>query len=200
MIPVVPRRVTVHRLAVVLFCVATACRPADDTPARDSAQIARTPDSTPAAPTDSSAIRAASAALVFDPATVKLGDTLGGLRVSRTDVTKAADDMGYVGNVRFEGEVTVSGERMNHPDFPDVKEICMTIDSASATRLPRFPGDGRRRWLCFENRDAAARQLGEAGTRGPLTVVIDHYQTVRHFSDAYDTATLVKVIEEKRDP
>jgi hypothetical protein len=75
----------------------------------------------------------------------------------------------------------------------------MSVDSTSAPRLPRFPADERRRWLCFENRDEAARQLGEAGTRGPLTVVIDRYQTVRHFSDAYDTAMLVRVVEDHRE-
>jgi hypothetical protein len=115
------------------------------------------------------------------------------------DIAKAADDMGYVGNVRFDGEVTIGGERMNHPDYPEIKEVCMAVDSASAVRLPRFPGDTRRRWLCFENRADAERQLGPAGTRGPLTVVIDRYQTVRHFSDAYDSATLVRVVDDRRE-
>ena len=130
---------------------------------------------------------------------MKVGDTLGTLRVARVDLALAADDMGYVGNVRFDGELTIAGERMNHPDFPDVKEICMSADSAHADRLPGFPADTRRRWLCFENRDDAARQLGEAGTRGGLTVVIDQYQTVRHFTDAYDTARLVQVVDDRRE-
>jgi hypothetical protein len=138
-------------------------------------------------------------ALVFDPATVKVGDTVGALRVARMDIAKAADDMGYVGNIRFEGEVTISGARMTHPDYPDVQEICMSIDSTSVQRLPRFPADQRRPWLCFDPRDDAARQLGAAGTRGELTVVIDDYQTVRHFTDAYDTARLVRVVDDRRE-
>ena len=137
--------------------------------------------------------------LLFDPATVKVGDTVGNLRVAHVDVALAAGDMGYVGDVRFDGELTIAGERMNHPDFPDVKEICMSVDSAHAELLPGFPADERRRWLCFENRDEAARQLGEAGTRGGLTVVIARYQTVRHFTDAYDTATLVRVVDDRRE-
>jgi hypothetical protein len=138
--------------------------------------------------------------LGFDPATVKVGDTLGGLRVARVDVARGADDMGYVGDVRFDGAATISGERMTHPDYPEVKEICMSVDSASARRLPRFPADTRRVWLCFENRDEAARQLGPAGTRGAMTVVIDGYQTVRHFSDTYDTAILRRVVADRREP
>ena len=101
---------------------------------------------------------------------------------------------------RVDGEITISGERMTHPDFPEVKAICMRIDSASVARLPRFPEDQRRSWLCFENQEAAARMVGEAGTRGLLTVVIDRYQTVRHFTDAYDTAVLVRLVEDRREP
>jgi hypothetical protein len=138
--------------------------------------------------------------LSFDPAAVKVGDTVGGLRVSKADISKATGDMGYVGDVQFDGEITISGERMTHPDFPEVKAICMRMDSASVARLPRFPEDQRRSWLCFENQDAAARMVGAAGTRGLLTVVIDRYQTVRHFSDAYDTAVLVRLVEDKREP
>ncbi len=138
-------------------------------------------------------------ALTFDPVTVKVGDTLGTLRVARVDITKAAEDMGYVGNVRFDGEVTIGGERMTHPDFPEIREVCMRVDTTSVVRLPRFPDDKRRSWLCFENRPEAERQLGPAGTRGGLTVVIDRYQTVRHFSDAYDTATLVRVLDDRRE-
>jgi hypothetical protein len=191
------RRRTARAAWAVAVCVAiVACAPARDGGRSDTTA----PDSALSPPPiDSSAIRAASATLLLDPATIRIGDTLGGLRVAHVDISKAAEDMGYVGDVRFEGEVTITGDRMTHPDFPDVKEVCMTVDSASATRLPRFPGDGRRRWLCFENRDAAARQVGEAGTRGSLTVVIDRYQTVRHFTDAYDTATFVRLVEDRRE-
>jgi hypothetical protein len=190
-------RITRAAWAAAVGVAVVACGPASDG-ARPDTATARD-SALPSPPIDSSAIRAASATLVLDPATIKIGDTLGGLRVAHVDISKAAEDMGYVGDVRFDGEVTISGDRMTHPDFPDVKEVCMTVDSASATRLPRFPGDGRRRWLCFENRDAAARQVGEAGTRGALTVVIDRYQTVRHFTDAYDTATFVRLVEDRRE-
>jgi len=180
-------------LLAAIACTGTGDGRADDsvTAAANRAPGAETPPATATNPP--------AATLTFDPATVKVGDTLGGLRVERVDIAKAASDMGYVGDVRFHGEVTIAGERMTHPDFPEVKEICMRVDSVSVRRLPRFPEDTRRSWLCFENRDQAARQLGEAGTRGPLTVVIDRYQTVRHFSDVYDTAVLVRVVEDRRE-
>jgi hypothetical protein len=187
-----------YRLAaVVAAATLMSCTGAGDTRRADSAS---TPvdSATRPSPVDSRTITD-TLAIVFDPATVKVGDTLGTLRVARVDIARAADDMGYVGNVRFDGEVTISGERMNHPDFPDIKEVCMRIDSASVVRLPRFPGDTRRSWLCFENRPDAERQLGPAGTRGALTVVIDRYQTVRHFSDVYDTAMLIRVVDDRRD-
>ena len=181
-------------VVVMMMFTLAAC---GDPPARADSTVADT--GSRAAP-DTPATRSGTGTrLVFDPATVKVGDTLGALRVARVDVSLAADDMGYVGNVRFDGQITIAGERMNHPDFPDVKEICMSVDSAHADRLPGFPADQRRRWLCFENRDDAARQLGDAGTRGGLTVVIDQYQTVRHFSDAYDTARLVRVVDDRRE-
>ena len=179
-------------------CMGTDDRGADDSVAATAERVpgaetaSATPPTTSRVPTNASA-------LTFDPATVKVGDTLGELRVERVDIAKAAGDMGYVGDVRFDGEATISGDRMTHPDYPEVKEVCMSIDSVSARRLPRFPGDQRRTWLCFENRDEAARQLGAAGTRGGLTVVIDRYQTVRHFSDVYDTAKLVRVVEDRRE-
>jgi hypothetical protein len=183
---------------LAVFLAAMACGGQGDR--RDSLVTPATSSESASAAVDSMRRANLAPGPVFDPATVKVGDTLAGLKVSRVDITKAAEDMGYVGNVRFEGEMTVSGERMTHPDYPEVKEVCMTIDSASAHRLPRFPDDQRRMWLCFEDREAAARQLGEAGTRGTLTVVIDRYQTVRHFSDAYDTASLVRVVEHRREP
>ena len=168
-----------------LACTDTADRsPADSVAPADSASPGARPPVT----------------LAFDPAAVKVGDTIGGLRVSKADISLAAGDMGYVGDVQFDGQVTISGERMTHPDYPDVKTICMRIDSASVARLPRFPEDQRRSWLCFENQEDAVRQLGAAGTRGTMTVVIDRYQTVRHFTDAYDTAVLVRVVEDKREP
>ena len=132
----------------------------------------------------------------FDPATIREGDRVGAFRVARVDITDAGGDYGRVGTVRFLGEVTISGAKRPHPDYPDITTVCMDVDSASAGRLPRWPRDSRTQsWLCFENQEEAIRLLGPAGTREPITVTIDTYQTPRQFSDVYNTARLVRVEE-----
>ena len=198
--PTLTHLYTMRPAAIAAALAAIACAGSNDAPNADSAASSSHAgrDSVVPSPTPNQAA-ADTLALTFDPVTIKAGDTLGTLRVARVDITKAAEDMGYVGNVRFDGEVTIGGERMTHPDFPEIREVCMRVDTTSVVRLPRFPDDKRRSWLCFENRADAERQLGPAGTRGGLTVVIDRYQTVRHFSDAYDTATLVRVLDDRRE-
>ena len=157
------------------------------TPPGESASTAPRPHSDPVGPTGG---------LVFDPAAIREGDTVGDFRVARVDVTDAGGDMGLVGTARFIGEMIISGHKRPHPDYPDVTTLCMDVDSASAARLPRWPGDARtQRWLCFENQEAAIRMLGPAGTREPIRILIDTFQTPRQFSDVYDTARLVRVVE-----
>lgn len=134
--------------------------------------------------------------VLFDPRTIREGHTVGEFRVARVDVTDAGDDFGHVGTVRFLGETTISGELRPHHDYPEVTTLCMDLDSASAARMPRWRADSRTRsWLCFENQEQAARMLGPAGTTKPISVVIDVYQTPRQFSDVYNTARLVRVVE-----
>ena len=157
----------------------------------DQPASARADTPAPAAP-------APRAANEFDPAALRVGDTLMGLRVERADVRRAAAiDSSYVGDVRFAGEVTVSGRPRAHHDFPEVRTLCFDVDSTSAARLPRWPGDRRRVWFCFDNQEAAVRALGPARADtavAPVTIAIDRYQTVRHFTDAYDTATLLRLV------
>ena len=164
----------------------TATPAADSAASRAADSIARSagaPDSAPFLP-----------GIRFDPATIREGEQVGEFRAARVDITDAGGDIGRVGSVRFIGEARISGELRPHPDYPDVTTICMDVDSASATRLPRWPLDTRTRsWLCFENQDLALRLLGPAGERRPVTVSIDTYQTPRQFSDVYNTARLVRV-------
>lgn len=159
----------------------TAGRPVDS--AADSLAASR--DSAPQMP-----------GVRFDPATIKEGDTVGGFRVGRVDVTDAGPDFGWVGSVRFLGETTISGEKRPHHDFPEITTVCMDVDSASAAKLPRWPNDTRTvSWLCFENQEDAIRILGPStAAREPITVLIDVYQTPRQFSDVYNTARLVRVV------
>ena len=133
--------------------------------------------------------------ILFDPATIREGDVVAGFRVGRVDITDAGGDIGRVGTVRFLGEATISGEKRPHHDYPEVTTVCMDVDSASAARLPRWRSDSRTiSWLCFENQEDAIRMLGPSGNREPVSVVIDVYQTPRQFSDVYNTARLVRVV------
>jgi hypothetical protein len=131
---------------------------------------------------------------VFDPAALRVGDRILGLRVSAAQVSLALDST-HVGEVRFAGRIRVRGTPVWHPDHPEVGLLCFDVDSSSVDALPRWPLDERRRvWFCFENRDEAARQLGSPGRKRPVAIEIDDYQTVRHPTDAFDTARLIRVI------
>ena len=131
---------------------------------------------------------------IFDPARLQVGDRVLGLRVVAADISVAHDST-HVGDVRFAGRIRVRGRTMRHPDHPNVDLVCFDVDSSSVNALPRWPRDERRRvWLCFDNRDEAVRQLGPSRDERPVTIEIDDYQTVRHYTDAFDTARLVRVI------
>ena len=187
--------------ATALLCATVVVGACGDPPERgpDERASAGAPGSnvTATRAQDSVAARAAQMpGIRFDPATIKEGDVVGALRVGRVDITDAGGDIGRVGTVRFLGELTISGERRPHHDFPEVTTVCMDVDSASTAQLPRWSNDSRTvSWLCFENQEDAIRLLGPTtSNREPVTVAIDVYQTPRQFSDVYNTARLVRVV------
>ncbi|CAN5183837.1 hypothetical protein BH20GEM2_BH20GEM2_08590 [soil metagenome] len=164
-------------LCLALALLAGACRPGE-----------RDPGEPPPAPEASNR---------FDPAGIQVGDRILGLTVTRQDLSHAPamGDSVYVGSVEFSGELTLSGSYRAHPDYPEVQALCFDVDEASAARVPRMRGDERRVWFCFDNQEEAVRALGSPGTAGRATIVIDDYRTVRQFTDAFDTATLLRVVE-----
>lgn len=130
----------------------------------------------------------------FDPATLRVGDRVLGLRVAQANVELALDST-HVGEVRFAGRVRLRGTPRWHPDHPAVNAPCFEVDSAGAASLPRWPLDRRRVWFCFDNADEAARWLGPPRAGRSVAIEIDDYRTVRHPSDVFDTARLVRVID-----
>ena len=65
---------------------------------------------------------------------------------------------------------------------------------AAAHVLPRFPLDERIPWFCFSNQEDVVELLdGRAVPRA--TIVIDEYRTTRSFTDAYDTARFVRLVQ-----
>lgn len=171
------RRARFFPLCLALALLAGACRPGEGDPG----------DPPPAS----------QAANRFDPASIQVVDRVLGLTVTHRDLSPAPSmgDSVYVGSVEFSGELTLSGSYRPHPDYPEVQALCFDVDEVSAARLPRMRGDERRVWFCFTNQEEAVRALGSPPAEGRATIVIDEYRTVRQFTDAFDTATLLRVVE-----
>jgi hypothetical protein len=134
--------------------------------------------------------RPATPGIVFDPAAVREGDTVAGLRVAAHDVRRASDGA-PVGTVRFQGLVAVRGRTMAHPD-PDVADPCFLADSASSARLPRWAGDARRSWFCFANAADARALLGAPGESRVATITVDDFTIHYAPSDVVNSARLLR--------
>lgn len=93
----------------------------------------------------------------------------------------------------LEGEVELTGRVRPHPDSPELDALCLFPDSASADRLPVFPGESRYSWLCFENHEEAERMLAGIPPGGEARVRIDRYRYTFVPTDAYNTARLVRL-------
>ena len=143
-----------------------------------------------AQPASDSARVAASAGNRFDPGTAQRGDSVVGLvldSIARTR-TPSGD---WVGSARFIGVVTVSGHTFRHPDGDDYPFPCFEVDSSSALRLPRWAGDERRPWFCFENAAHAKDWIGGVTTDKPFVIVVDRFTINRSLSDAVNSARLI---------
>jgi hypothetical protein len=179
---------------VLLLC-AGACEKATDQRAPAPASRTMTPNSS-VRPGDIPRTRAP---FEFDPHAVRVGMTLGELKVSRVDIQPAYSDVPAAGSVAFTGNVELVGSYRPHFDYPEVKEPCFWVDLQSWRKLPRAQGDGREVWFCFENRDEAIRQLGALtkDKESHVTIVVDNYTTHLSQSDAWDTARLVRVVKKE---
>ena len=177
-------------LLLIVSALLTACDIAGD--------VARTPpDSIPDGPAHMPGDPPPPVNNRFDAGQLSVGDEVLGLRVSRIAVRPATPpDSGYLGEVAFAGNVTLSGRYRAHPEYPGegANYMCFFVDSETAARLPRFEADERLPWLCFTNRDFTIAELGPLDTEGGATVVVDEYRTIRQRTNAFDTALLVSVI------
>ena len=136
----------------------------------------------------------------FDPSTARPGARVGVLVLDSIDARQAAAaDSTYVGVARFMGKIEVSGWTLRHPD-PDLYRVvtCFEADSASAIRLPRWSGDERRAWFCFENRAAAARALGPPSEGLRATILVDRFTIQRGLSDEVNSARFLRLVGRRR--
>lgn len=133
------------------------------------------------------------AGIEFDPLAVRAGDRIGSLMLNSIEV-RVAYDSTRVGTARFSGHVELSGWTKRHPeaDLRDV-DLCFEADSTSAARLPRWRGDGRRAWFCFENQTEAKQMLGPPSDSTPATVIVDRFNLRRGLTDEVNSARLVRV-------
>ena len=132
--------------------------------------------------------------VIFDPLAVKPGDLVGGLEVATADARLALDST-PVGAIAFRGEVVLRGRRIAHFDA-DLEErtVCFEADSTSAMRLPRWRGDRRRPWFCFDNPVEAESGLGST-SREIVSVVIDEFTIHRGLSDQVNSARFVRAVD-----
>lgn len=145
------------------------------------------------------AASAASPGNYFDAGTIAVGDTILGLRIDSLDVQRVFEDSVWSGDVRFQGEIEVSGIYQAHFDYPEVNALCFHLDSLSALRIPEFAPDrwsspNGKPWFCFSNEQHARDLLGPPDSTRWARIVIDQYHQTRHFTDAVDAATLVRVL------
>ena len=141
---------------------------------------------------DSSVARPYRPGVRFDPIRIRPGDSVAGFVVDSVARRRAYDST-LLGDVRFRGEVALTGRTMRHPDHPDFLAVCFEADSASGERLPRWQGDERRAWFCFEDRERAERLLAPPGVEREASVVVDRFTIHMGMSDEVNGARLVRV-------
>lgn len=129
--------------------------------------------------------------LIFDPANLREGLVVGALTVDSADVVWSEELREWVGSVRFAGDVRLTGSTVADSAKERSRGACFEADSASAAQLPRWPGDDRRPWFCFENADTARRMLGAPDSSRAATIVVNRFTTVRAHTDAANSAWLL---------
>ncbi|HZG43927.1 MAG TPA: hypothetical protein VEY93_13250, partial [Longimicrobium sp.] len=135
---------------LALALVSAACGGAGGSAADDAApDTLLSPDETPP-DTAAPLAQRPRAKVVFDPGNVQVGDTVAGMVLQSKDIARSMPDGEWVGSVRFTGQTTVSGITRPHPDDPDSPALCFELDRESTVRLPRFSGDQRIGWFCFD--------------------------------------------------
>ncbi len=160
----------------------------------DTQQLTTTSSAVPADP-DTAGARRARMGVVFDPARVRIGDTIAGLVVEKIGANPNVIDSTLVGSAVFQGEIELTGATLRHPEADAGNEVCFEADSASAERLPRWSADRRRAWFCFTNPAEARRALGAGAAERPARIVISNFVINRGLSDQINSARFVRLLD-----
>jgi hypothetical protein len=134
---------------------------------------------------------------LFDGSKAKIGDTIAGMKVTRVDVNKIADD-DTVGIIEFSGKVTISGTYQHYYDEAYLGDVYVFfVDKDSSPKLPQMLNDTRDQWFVFENQDDARSAFGSDYSKGKATITIDQFYIHLDYKETYNKAILDKVILKK---
>lgn len=136
----------------------------------------------------------------FDPATIQVGDVVAGMTVTSVDFRN--DGHTITASIEFHGQATVSGHFTHTGVDPDAgftaafhQVFISNLDEPSEARLPRMTGDPRSVNFALTNYEEVAKDaFGPEGAQGQATIVIDTYHIYFEPTEAFNAATLLKVI------
>lgn len=139
----------------------------------------------------------------FNAKEVVTGDKVAGLEIVEINVgqLEGAPENDYTANVKFKGELKVSGDYVYHDDSHEYhpNSICFTPDSQSEKLFPKIDIDERNIWFCFENHDFAAESFGPAGSKGTAEISIENYIINFIPTEITNLATLVHVHSKEQE-
>ncbi|MEB3277554.1 MAG: hypothetical protein VKK42_01345 [Lyngbya sp.] len=132
---------------------------------------------------------------IFDPVEIYQKKRFIGLDVVKVDLHPFGENR-WVGEVTFDGEVTVSGTYNPNTLIGESQQgsPCFFVDERTENKLPRLKGDERFMWFCFNNPQDILRSLGTV--EKSVEIVIDDYKTIYIPSDVTNTATFVRSVSQ----
>ena len=130
---------------------------------------------------------------IFDPVEIQQKERFLGLDVVKVDLRPFGENR-WVGEVTFDGEVTVSGTYKPNPLIGESQRggPCFYVDKRTENKLPRLKGDERFMWFCFDNSQAVLESLGTVEKE--VEIVIDDYKMIYIPSDVTNMATFVRSV------
>lgn len=132
----------------------------------------------------------------FDIKKAKIGDQIMGMKIK--DIT-VKEDPHLIAQVKFAGQLTLTGRYEHFPKDVFPSGVCFIPNRESYFQLPSFSTDGSHGIFCFNNSDAAEKELGGVGSTGKATIVIDNYEINHHLQsgNAIDRADLIRVVKKE---
>jgi hypothetical protein len=132
----------------------------------------------------------------FDVTTVKVGDKVMGLTVSKVNKINNDEPIGLENaGINFTGQKTLTGTyEINSEDVAILGgQTCFYPNDDSSALMPIMKGETRDTWFCFTNTEAANTLLSKGGTKGTATVVISDYYIIGMGASVWNTAKIISV-------